>query len=68
MNKAGMDSDSQLDLSILRKPISTSITGFQEVMKAFENGTDEVYLHFVYTFFLFCILNFYFFILFLKIG
>lgn len=31
-----------LDLSILRKPISTSITGFNEARKAYENGTDEV--------------------------
>ncbi|XP_055680649.1 uncharacterized protein LOC129788532 [Lutzomyia longipalpis] len=31
-----------LDLSILRKPISTSITGFNEARKAYENGTDEM--------------------------
>ncbi|XP_059615157.1 zinc finger protein 800 isoform X2 [Phlebotomus argentipes] len=31
-----------LDLSILRKPISTSITGFNEARKAYENGTEEV--------------------------
>lgn len=49
--KAEMDSDSQLDLSILRKPISTSITGFQEVIKAFENGTDEVFKFFTHVFF-----------------
>lgn len=30
------------DLSILRKPIQTTITGFQEVIKAYEDGTDEV--------------------------
>lgn len=30
------------DLSILRKPIPTSITGFRETIQAYENGTDEV--------------------------
>lgn len=31
-----------LDLSLLRKPIVTSITGFEEVLKAYEEGTNEV--------------------------
>lgn len=31
-----------LDLSILRKPIQTAITGFLEAIKAYENGTEEV--------------------------
>lgn len=30
------------DLSILRKPIHTTITGLKEVIKAYEGGTDEV--------------------------
>lgn len=30
------------DLSILRKPIQTSVTGFHEAMKAYNNGTEEV--------------------------
>jgi hypothetical protein len=30
------------DLSILRKPIATSVTSFQEARKAFEHGTEEV--------------------------
>lgn len=36
----------QHDLSILRKPIQTSITGFSEVMKAYTNGTEEVIVFF----------------------
>lgn len=30
------------DLSILRKPIQTSVTGFNEARKAYEDGTEEV--------------------------
>lgn len=30
------------DLSVLRKPMLTSVTGFNEAMLAFQNGTDEV--------------------------
>lgn len=30
------------DLSILRKPINTSLNGFLEAKRAYENGTDEV--------------------------
>ncbi|XP_055375674.1 uncharacterized protein MAL13P1.304 [Condylostylus longicornis] len=35
-------SKKQQDLSILRKPILTSITGFLEAKRAFENGTEEI--------------------------
>jgi hypothetical protein len=31
-----------LDLSLLRKPIATSVTGFEEVLRAYESGTNEV--------------------------
>lgn len=31
-----------LDLSLIRQPIATSITGFEEVLRAFEAGTNEV--------------------------
>lgn len=30
------------DLSILRKPIKTSATGFNEARRAYEDGTQEV--------------------------
>lgn len=30
------------DLSILRKPIKTSVTGFNEARRAYEDGTEEV--------------------------
>lgn len=30
------------DLSILRKPIKTSVNGLNEARKAYEDGTDEV--------------------------
>lgn len=39
--KSGQQSE-RPDLSILRKPIPTAITGFRETIQAFENGTDEV--------------------------
>lgn len=32
----------QMDLSILRKPITTSISSFLEVKKTYDNGTGEV--------------------------
>lgn len=31
-----------LDLSLMRQPIATSITGFEEVLRAYEAGTSEV--------------------------
>ena len=31
-----------LDLSLMRQPIATSITGFEEVLRAYEAGTNEV--------------------------
>lgn len=34
-----------LDLSLMRQPIATSITGFEEVLRAYEAGTNEVSLH-----------------------
>lgn len=30
------------DFSLIRKPIITSVTGFPEAKKAYDNGTDEV--------------------------
>lgn len=32
----------KLDLSCLRQPIATSVTGFEEVLRAYEAGTNEV--------------------------
>ncbi|KAJ6633885.1 Zinc finger protein [Pseudolycoriella hygida] len=32
------------DVSILQKPIRTSVTGFKEVVKAYEDGTNEIKL------------------------
>lgn len=48
-----------LDLSLMRQPIATSITGFEEVLRAYEAGTNEVSIdscpanrfHFDYRFF-----------------
>lgn len=34
--------NNQLDLSLLRKPIKTSVEGFEEVLRAYEAGTNEV--------------------------
>lgn len=34
--------NNQLDLSLLRKPVKTSIQGFEEVLRAYESGTNEV--------------------------
>jgi hypothetical protein len=31
-----------LDLSLMRQPIATSVTGFEEVLRAYEAGTNEV--------------------------
>lgn len=31
-----------LDLSLLRRPIATSITGLEEVLRAYNDGTNEV--------------------------
>lgn len=31
-----------LDLSLMRQPIATSVTGFDEVLRAYEAGTNEV--------------------------
>lgn len=51
MKRAADISNSQLhseteattnDLSILRKPIKTSVTGWNEARKAYDDGTDEV--------------------------
>lgn len=36
------ESNSTIDLSILRKPIKTSVCGLIEAQKAYERGTDEV--------------------------
>lgn len=33
---------SNLDLSLMRQPIATSVTGFEEVLRAYEAGTNEV--------------------------
>lgn len=35
-------SQNQMDLSLLRKPIKTSVEGFEEVLRAYEAGTNEV--------------------------
>lgn len=35
-------SSTKFDLSCLRQPVMTSITGFEEVLRAYEAGTDEV--------------------------
>lgn len=54
MKRAADISNSQLhseteattnDLSILRKPIKTSVTGWNEARKAYDDGTDEVGFH-----------------------
>lgn len=39
--KNNMD-QGDVDLSVLRKPILTSVTGFASVMRAFDEGTAEV--------------------------
>lgn len=36
------DSKFKMDLSVLRKPIITSVAGFEEVLKAYAEGTEEV--------------------------
>lgn len=40
----------QPDLSILRTPIGTSVTGFLETIQAYENGTGEVSYFFFFSF------------------
>lgn len=44
MNSSQLETnvDDTADLSILRKPIKTSLRGLNEARKAYENGTDEV--------------------------
>ncbi|KAG5670282.1 hypothetical protein PVAND_000559 [Polypedilum vanderplanki] len=49
MNNNNLDTESDesspstnLDLSLLRKPIETSVTGFDEVLRAYESGTNEL--------------------------
>jgi hypothetical protein len=37
-------SSGKLDLSCLRQPVATSVTGFEEVLRAYEAGTNEVIL------------------------
>jgi hypothetical protein len=43
-----LDSDesteAKLDLSVLRKPIITSVTGFDEMLRAYADGTSEASL------------------------
>lgn len=34
--------NNQMDLSLIRKPIKTSVEGFEEVLRAYEAGTNEV--------------------------
>lgn len=41
-SNAEMEPAVTVDLSVLRKPIKTSVSGLVEVQKAYENGTDEV--------------------------
>lgn len=43
--KNNMD-QGDVDLSVLRTPIPTSVTGFLGVMKAFGDGTEEVIINF----------------------
>lgn len=44
VNNGGVESVGAVnsDLSILRKPIKTSVTGFNEARKAYDDGTEEV--------------------------
>lgn len=42
---------SNLDLSLMRQPIATSITGFEEVLRAYEAGTNEVSTQLFHSFF-----------------
>lgn len=41
-DESNNSSHNQMDLSLLRKPIKTSVEGFEEVLRAFESGTSEV--------------------------
>lgn len=66
---SSMDIDlSGEDLSVLRKPIKTSMNGFSEARKAYDNGTEEVCSHFLHFWILnqifyvnFCLFLFFFF-------
>lgn len=45
MSESGQDvktDDTIADLSILRRPIKTSMSGLKEARKAYDNGTEEV--------------------------
>lgn len=44
------------DLSVLRKPITTSVNGLNEARKAYEDGTDEV-IHYNFFGFLFLVIK-----------
>lgn len=41
-DESSPSTNKNLDLSLLRKPIETSVTGFEEVLRAYEAGTNEV--------------------------
>lgn len=41
-DESNLSSHNQMDLSLLRKPIKTSVEGFDEALRAFESGTNEV--------------------------
>lgn len=43
-DESNVSSHNQMDLSLLRKPIKTSVEGFEEVLRAYESGTNEVSL------------------------
>lgn len=43
-DESNHSSHNQMDLSLLRKPIKTSVEGFEEVLRAYEAGTNEVSL------------------------
>ena len=39
-----------LDLTLLRRPITTSITGLEEVLRAYKDGTNEVRIKMIFFF------------------
>lgn len=41
-NTSSTSTSNCFDLSLLRKPILTSVTGFQEAKKAYDNGSEEI--------------------------
>lgn len=41
-DESNNSSHNQIDLSLLRKPIKTSVEGFEEALRAYESGTNEV--------------------------